>query len=328
MYRAIIELDALGSRGRTYELFDTVDEILDGGTVHWLAGLLAPGAEAAVDDIIAVAEPVLRDEIEPYWPQWADNIETMAQSGVSRIFQVLVDAGVVEWIYPETVSTSFDSYPSGGIVRLTALGRYAVPDDLPDAGYLLRRVDDLTDAPARSLIDFLVQTPDEQRQMVADAWQPTLDVEGRVRQIVDMIGSSDDPAMRLDGFAALELFDAHVVGAKVRRLMDGPLGGHAAMYLLARGMADQSEVGELVDIGVFVDVLAVTLDDPEELCELFSSAPHSADQFAALERMWQHPSPHTAAVLDALGQHLFDRKLAKAARKAAIRHRSWMANRT
>lgn len=39
------------------------------------------------------------------------------------------------------------------------------------------------------------------------------------------------------------------------------------------------------------------------------------------------PFPHTAAVLDALGQHLPDRKLAKAARKGAIRHRSWIANR-
>ncbi len=64
-----------------------------------------------------------------------------------------------------------------------------------------------------------------------------------------------------------------------------------------------------------------------ELRELFSNSPHSADQFEALEEIRRHPSPHTAAVLDALGEHLPDRTLAKAARKAAIRHRSWMANR-
>ncbi|MCB0923426.1 MAG: hypothetical protein KDB50_02600 [Mycobacterium sp.] len=34
----------------------------------------------------------------------------------------------------------------------------------------------------------------------------------------------------------------------------------------------------------------------------------------------------TPAVLDALGQHLPDRALAKQARKAALRHRSWLAN--
>jgi hypothetical protein len=59
---------------------------------------------------------------------------------------------------------------------------------------------------------------------------------------------------------------------------------------------------------------------------MFSEAPHSADQYAALEQMWRHPSPQTAAVLDALGWHLPDRDLAKAARKAATKHRSWMAN--
>ena len=109
---------------------------------------------------------------------------------------------------------------------------------------------------------------------------------------------------------------------------DCTAAAHAALYLLSRGLADEAEVGGLIDIGVFVDVLTASLDEPDELCEMFSAAPHSADQYAALEQMWRHASPHTAAVLDALGQHHPDRKLAKAARKAAIKHRSWMANRT
>ena len=61
---------------------------------------------------------------------------------------------------------------------------------------------------------------------------------------------------------------------------------------------------------------------------MFSEAPQAADQYNALEQMVRHAAPETAAVLDALGQHLPDKKLAKAARKAAIKHRSWMANRT
>jgi hypothetical protein len=60
---------------------------------------------------------------------------------------------------------------------------------------------------------------------------------------------------------------------------------------------------------------------------MFSEAPHSDDQYAALDQIWRHPSSLTAPVLDALGQHHPDRALAKAARKAAIKHRSWMANR-
>jgi hypothetical protein len=41
-----------------------------------------------------------------------------------------------------------------------------------------------------------------------------------------------------------------------------------------------------------------------------------------LGQIVRHRSPPTAAVLDALGQHLPDGKLAK----AAMRHRIWMAN--
>ena len=50
------------------------------------------------------------------------------------------------------------------------------------------------------------------------------------------------------------------------------------------------------------------------------------DPEAMLEFFWRHRAPETAAVLDVLGQHLPDRKLAKQARKAAMRHRSWLAN--
>jgi hypothetical protein len=169
--------------------------------------------------------------------------------------------------------------------------------------------------------------PDEQRQAVVDTWQPGLDIQDRVGQIVDVIGSADDALLRLKGFAVLELFDDTTVGPAVRALLDGPAGGQAALYLMSRGLADEAEVGHLVNIRVFVDVLAASLDDPDELCEMFSEAPQAADQYNALEQMVRHPSAQTAAVLDALGQNLPDKKLAKAARKAAMRHRSWMANR-
>jgi hypothetical protein len=64
-----------------------------------------------------------------------------------------------------------------------------------------------------------------------------------------------------------------------------------------------------------------------ELLSGCAAGPHTGDQFAALEQMWRHPAPETQLVLDALGQHLPGRKLAKAARTFAIKHHSWIANR-
>jgi hypothetical protein len=79
-----------------------------------------------------------------------------------------------------------------------------------------------------------------------------------------------------------------------------------------------------VDIAVLVDSLAVDAEEPESLCAFFGGL---HEPFELLEEMWRHPAPETGVVLDTLGLHLQDKALAKAARKAAVKHRSWMANR-
>jgi hypothetical protein len=126
------------------------------------------------------------------------------------------------------------------------------------------------------------------------------------------------------GFVALQMFDIEVVEPLVRQLLDTPAAGHAALWLIAQGCADTETLGSFVDVGVFIDVLAGDADDPEELCSAFMASP---EPLQLLEEMWRHAAPETAIVLDALGHHLPDKALAKAARKAAMRHRSWMANR-
>ncbi len=40
---------------------------------------------------------------------------------------------------------------------------------------MLRRVDDLAEAPASAFINILDSVPDDDRQMVADSWQPSRD---------------------------------------------------------------------------------------------------------------------------------------------------------
>ncbi len=45
-----------------------------------------------------------------------------------------------------------------------------------------------------------------------------------------------------------------------------------------------------------------------------------------IEELWRHDQPETAWVLDAAGKHVTDKALAKRARKAAMQHRTWMAN--
>jgi hypothetical protein len=110
----------------------------------------------------------------------------------------------------------------------------------------------------------------------------------------------------------------------VRQLLDTQVAGHAALWLIQRDRADAETLGDFVDVAVLVEVLLSVVESADELCSLFAGVP---EPFELLEKMWRHPAPETAIVLDALGRHLPDRALAKAARKAAVRHRSWIANR-
>lgn len=86
--------------------------------------------------------------------------------------------------------------------------------------------------------------------------------------------------------------------------------------------------------------LTVDLDDPPDeivaaLAEIVPAGPESlAQAWGALggweglpEQLWRVDRPETEVVLEALGHTLPDRASAKAARKALLKHRSWMAGR-
>jgi len=119
------------------------------------------------------------------------------------------------------------------------------------------------------------------------------------------------------------MFDTAVAEPYMRQLLDSAAAGHAAIWLLDHGLADGDTVGGFITPAIMVDILSQLIDHPNVLCEQFLGG-HDPDRM--LEFFWRHPAPETAAVLDALGRHLPDRALAKQARKAAIKHRSWMAN--
>ncbi len=112
----------------------------------------------------------------------------------------------------------------------------------------------------------------------------------------------------------------------VRQMLDSRCAGHATVFLLERGLATPEELGSFLDVGPLVDLLATVLDAPDALSELFARSYAMADD-DLLEELWRHDQPETIEILDALGKHLPDKQLAKAARKAALKHRSWMANR-
>ena len=271
-----------------------VGEVLDGGTVHWLAALLPPRRKRVRRQSSDRAEPVLRrTRLESYWPRGP----TESVAGAKRCKPHLRGARRRRCASNGSAAASIDvgshAYPSGGTLRLTALGRYVFTRRPARRRIRTAPVDDLADAPAsashrRPRLGARRTAPNGR----VDAWRLALELGGRVDRSPTWL---DRPTMRRCGSRDSAALGVVRCGCRrVRQCADcstAPPQAHAALYLLSRGLADGAEVSGLIDIGVFVDVLAASLDEPDELYEMFSAARHSADQYAALEQMWQHASP-------------------------------------
>lgn len=327
LFAAIIEVGPLESlySGRVWFL-DELHEVLDDGIVHWLAPLLADDTnELPFESFLEWAESVVAQRITPFVPERQEHLDEFTQRYMGRIFEILEEAGIVRWTDRiELPQTYGPSDWTGGTVALTALGRHVLPNFLDDAGYVLRRVDNVADGDGADLIEALLSVPESHQNALIAGWQADRPAAERVQMLTEAVGATPSAAGRLMGFVALNEFDIDVAEPFVRQLLDSPVAGHAALWLIQRDRADAETLASFVDVAVLVDVLAGTLESPEELCGLFAGL---SDPSQLLEDIWRHPAPETALVLDALGRHLPDRALAKAARKAAVRHQSWMANR-
>jgi hypothetical protein len=300
-------------------------QALDDGIVHWLVPLLAERAELPFDSFLEWAHSLLSPQVEPSQWEEMETLDDFIEADMGVILEVLEEAGFVRWAHRTEVPQPLGpSSWTGGTIALTALGRHILPDYLDGAGYLLRRSDGVADGDGAALIEALLSAPETQQDAVIAGWQVDRPATERVQMLTEAIVATSSAADRMMGFVALRNFDLEVTEPMVRQLLDTPVAGHAALWLIQLGRADAETLAGFVDVAVIVDVLAGDLADPDELCGFFAGL---SDPLGMLEEMWRHPAPETALVLEALGRHLPDRALAKAARKAAVRHRSWIANR-
>lgn len=326
LFAGLVGVGPLSSRcSGSQKHSDELLQLFDAGIVHWLVPLLAPDAdEQPFESVVEWAEVVISPQLERYRPDEAGDAGAFIEEGVARTLEVLEDAGVVRWTDGVESPQPFGHrYGAGGTVSLTALGRHLLPDYLEGAGYAPRR-DPVAEGDGAALIDAMLVAADTQHESLVAGWQVDRPLVERVRMLTEAIAEAPSAAGRMMGFVALDMFDLEVADPLVRQLLDTPAAGHAALWLIARDPADAAVLGSFVDVGVLVDVLSRDVDDPDELCGLFAGM---SEPLQLIENMWRHPAPETAPVLDALGRHLPDRALAKAARKAAVRHRSWLANR-
>ena len=324
LFDTVLEYGVMSMNSHATGFYGEMHDFLDDGVPHWLSRLLDPGLALPFDKLLELHQHMLSQQLDGYTAEYYQYEGGLARD-LSRIVSVLALTGAVAWTdRTQTQSKWGPAYDTGGTITMTALGRHALLPLLPAAGIELRSAEDVTDLELADLIDVMADVPHEQHSALLQQWRPALTATERAALVSALIAEADDAHTRLVGLRLLGMFDTAVAESQMRQLLDSTAAGHAAIWLLEEGLADADSVSGFITPAVLLDMLSLLVDEPDELCRLFLAGHHPED---ALEFFWRHRAPETAEVLDILGRHLPDAKLAKQARKAAMRHRSWIANR-
>lgn len=320
LFRTVLTFGVLSMRGARDPFGSDIDALLDDGMLYWLAVLLAPGAQVDFDDLVELNQQVVLHRFDDEEADYSDNLDEK----LSRILEVLDATGVIAWSDRQGPVIRWGRRVwSGGVITMTAFGQHVLPQYLPAAGIVFSTALDDPGADLDDLIVAMNAEPEEHHSSLLAAWKPLLPAAERAGLVAALITDADTATTRLNGFHLLSMFETDVAEPHMRQLLDTGATGHAAIWLLDHGLAEANTVAEFITPAVMVDILSQLLEHHEVLCEQFLVA-HDPERM--LESFWRHRAPETAAVLDSLGKHLPDRSLAKKARRAAIRHRSWMAN--
>lgn len=290
----------------------SVASMLDEGTIAQLAAVLDAGV-ASYDVLIDHACDVIAADHR-------DDLRTRSR----KLFDVDVRRWAEQWIKVLVDVHAVRRDPDDpDAISLTEVGRFVIADIAPVLGFQFRTLDGLADLDADELLT-LIGDVDVDPATVMAAWQPDLAADERARLLADAMATGSGGAYRLTGLTLLEAVGVEAAEPHVRELLATPAAGPAALWLLSHDLADEAAMDPYLGIGVLVDTLSAFLDDPDQLVAGFMQAGDQAS--STIEEMWRHDAPETALVLDALGAHLPDKRLAKQARKAAFRHRSWIAD--
>lgn len=217
-----------------------------------------------------------------------------------------------------------DGDPDG--YRLTPLGVWGVRELLLADGYVAPLVGELAEGTADELVAGLTLHRAEEADEEIDLWLAGREPVDAARDLLEVMAAGTPGTRNL---AAVVLHRVGAEGEPVVRegLEDRLLRPYALLWLAEHGDASITPT-PAETLWIFVDTVAGLLetDEPADAIETaLADAPQDADLGAMVDEMWRVDHPDVPEVLDALGDHHPDRSVAKAARRAAFKARSSMA---
>jgi hypothetical protein len=300
-------------------------ELLPGGV---LESAYMNGLAGAIGDLLsllyAAEEPVQVGDLaahvwEEHLPGGLETTGPLAEvrrtalaDEVARLLTHLQEMGMVEGI----------GGGRGGL-RLTPLGVWRTNALLRAAGCDAPAIGDLTDKPVQALLEGVAAYDDEARQAELRAWCRARS-EDAAGELAAYARSASGFEWRMAAFAALEEAGP-AAEAQVRVLLDDPeLRPMAQMWLVRKGLADQRSLDPDTTAKLMASTLIMFLeaDGPSALIESLEGLGPAEEQIAMLADLWRVPDPRVGDVLDMAGKAHPDPKVAKAARKTALKFRS------
>jgi len=304
--------------------------LIDDGVPHWLSPCLIEGESVAVQYILETGQ-----EAVSFFASQSELSETVLGSMMpgllSELFVGLERFGLLVWEHrPDQSVGGTRTQQLGGEISLTELGRFVLPKYVEDAGYSFETIGSVEEASAEQLIDMVCSGMGVPAAI--SQWRVDQPVAARAQAIVDAAmarmgaAAENSAAARLVAFDLLgSLGDPAAIEHCVRQLLDTQAAAYVAGFLLEHGLATLDEVGAFIDLTPLVDTLSTAAEEPELFDGLFQGAVREVHG-DLIEELWHHNQPETLVVLEAAGEHVSDKALAKSARKAVFKHRSWLAN--
>jgi hypothetical protein len=126
-----------------------------------------------------------------------------------------------------------------------------------------------------------------------------------------------------------ELVGEHAIPA-VEVMLDGPHDGFAVQLLMGAGALDPTGLDPDRLLRAGIDLMIVTYDvgGPDDLLAALAAGDCGPDEQAALlSHFWRTEHPRVAELLEVISEHHPDKRVVKSARKALLRHRSFIAGR-
>ncbi|MFC8717173.1 hypothetical protein [Kitasatospora sp. NPDC057198] len=217
-----------------------------------------------------------------------------------------------------------------GTVRLTPLGQYAVREWLLADGYDAPLIGDLADRDGPALLRALAENGQLFAEPELKNWVAARAPLDAARELLSGARGRDvqSPVRRYYCVLGLGEIGQDAAPAVAEVVDDPELGGLAREWLRARG-ADVAAAEREVALWRVVDsmaaVLLITAGEGGRLQALVADLPVTDNPASYFGEVWRVPHPMTVEVLEAVGELHLDRKVAKEARRAAVRARSLRA---